>query len=225
MVGYVVSLILLTFSCTIVPLSSGHSSTSEDFSVPPGTQQNFRSVLTGLHKEAHGFLVGLIGEQAVKTSLQCVTGAVRFLSEGAASILTVFTGHIREFLDVTGIRVQLPFERVTPEGVVYVVQWTLLAVLCYWLLSCLVRLVVRVLRQTLWLLKLCGAVALFALILSDADASAETTAARLAGLVAACALLGVRPAYSKEDHTAHLEEQVRRLEKRLGDLELKRKAE
>lgn len=95
----------------------------------------------------------------------------------------------------------------------------------YWVLSLLLRLVAGVVRRVLWLLKLGGALALFGLILSDTEASMETTAFRLAGLVAACVLLGVGPRSSTQDHTAHLEEQVIRLEKRLREMERRRKQE
>lgn len=64
---------------------------------------------------------------------------------------------------------------------------------------------------------------LFGLILSDTEASMETTACRLAGLVAACVLLGVGP--RNQDQTAHLEEQVIHLEKRLREMERRRKQE
>lgn len=108
----------------------------------------------------------------------------------------------------------------------FVTQWALLAVIGYWLLSLLFRLVAGLVRRILWLLKLGGALALFGLILSDTDAALETTALRLAGLVLACVLLGVGPGGGQQDHTdSHLEEKVKRLERRLREMERKRKEE
>lgn len=120
---------------------------------------------------------------------------------------------------------KLPVTYFTPEGVVFVVQWALLAVLGYWLLSLAVCLIAGVVRRTLFLLKVIVAVAVFGLIVSDGGASAETTAMRLAGLVLACVLLGVGPSYFRGDTNAHLEQKVKLLEKRLRDLERKRKEE
>lgn len=121
--------------------------------------------------------------------------------------------------------VQLPFKQISPEGVLFVTQWALLAVIGYWMLSLLLRLVAGAVWRILWLLKLGGALVLFGWILSDTDASMETRAMWLAGLVAACVLLGVGPRSGLQDHTTNLEEQVRRLEKRLREVERRRKEE
>lgn len=119
----------------------------------------------------------------------------------------------------------MPEKRFTPEGVVFVAQWALLAVLAYWLLSLAVCLLSGVFRRTLFLLKVVFAIAAFGLIVSDGEAGAETTAMRLAGLVFACILLGVGPSFWRGDATTHLEQKVKALEKQLREMERKIKEE
>lgn len=104
-------------------------------------------------------------------------------------------------------------------------QWALLAVLGYWLLSLAAGLLAGVVRRTLFLLKVAFAIAAFGLIVSDGGASAETTAMRLAGLVCACVLLGIGPSPFRGDTNAHLEQQVKVLERRLREVEKKSKQE
>lgn len=116
--------------------------------------------------------------------------------------------------------VKLPFRQVTPEGVIFVTQWALLALAAYWIMSLILRLVVGAVRQALWLLKVIFTLAMFGLILSDTGASVETTALRLAGLVCVCVLLGVGGTSAKRD--AHLEDKVKMLERRLRDMEKSR---
>lgn len=115
--------------------------------------------------------------------------------------------------------------RVTPEGVIFVTKWLLLAVLVFWVLSLAVYLVSGVVRRMLWLLKILFAVGMFGLILSDTEASAETTSMRLAGLVFACVLLGVGPSPFRGDANTYLEVKVKMLERRLREVEKKSKEE
>lgn len=120
---------------------------------------------------------------------------------------------------------KLPVKHFTPEGVIFVAQWALLAVIVYWLLSLAVYLLAGVVRRTLFLLKVTFAIAVFGLILSDGGASAETTAMRLAGLMLACVLLGLGPSFFRGDSNAHLEQKVKVLERRLREMERKSKEE
>lgn len=106
---------------------------------------------------------------------------------------------------------KLPFQKVTPEGVIFVAEWALLIVLAYWIISFIVCLVVGAVRQTLWLLKVTFAIGMFGWILSDTGASAETTAIRLAGLARVCVLLGIHSTSAKPD--AHLEDKIKMLER------------
>ena len=87
----------------------------------------------------------------------------------------------------------LPFDRATPEGVIFVGQWVAVALVGYWLVSLAFRLVASTVRRALWLLKLATALAVFGLILSDRSVGTETMAVRLAALVCVCVLLGIGP--------------------------------
>lgn len=182
-----------------------------------GPLQNARSIITSLSEEAHSFLVSTIGEKRVDLSLKFLQSGVKWLSDAVASALNVAIRYITEILESAGIDAKLPFQKVTPEGVIFVTQWAILAVLAYWILSFILRLVVGAVRQALWLLKLSFAVGTFGLILSDSGASAETTALRLAGLACVCVLLGIGTASAKSD--AHLENKVKMLERRLKEME------
>ncbi|KAG7275752.1 hypothetical protein CRUP_009855 [Coryphaenoides rupestris] len=117
----------------------------------------------------------------------------------------------------------LSFPRFTPEGVASVAQWGLLALIGYWLLSVLLRLLLCILRRVFWLLKAAAALWLFGLIVSDSGAGADQTAIRLAGLVLGCVLVGVafpcaaEKTVSSESRLAHLEGRVKALERRKGE--------
>lgn len=123
--------------------------------------------------------------------------------------------------------VALPLSTVTPDGVIFVAQWVLLALIGYWLISLAFRLVASTLRRALWLVKVAVAVASFGLILSDHSVGTETMAVRLAVLVCVCVLFGVGPSRggTVADKTTHLEEQVRILERRLREMERWRRTE
>lgn len=114
-----------------------------------------------------------------------------------------------------------PMSTVTPEGLIFVAQWVLVALICYWLISLAFRLVASTLRRALWLLKLAVALTCFGFILSDHRVGTEVMAVRLAVLLCVCVLLGVGTWGGSDaaDKTAHLKEQVKILERRLKDVE------
>lgn len=114
--------------------------------------------------------------------------------------------------------VEMPVNSITPDAVVYIGQWLLLALIGYWLLSLVFQLVASTLRRVLWLLKLGVVLGLFCLILSDRSAGTETTALRLAGLVSVCVLLGIGHSGTGGDKT-DLEDQVRVLERQVREME------
>uniref|UniRef100_A0A4W4E0V5 Uncharacterized protein n=1 Tax=Electrophorus electricus TaxID=8005 RepID=A0A4W4E0V5_ELEEL len=198
---------------------------SEDEPPASTVWQTVRSSVTRLAEDAHGYLVSLIGKQAVDILIQTVRDAVKVTSEAVANALNVAGGYMSEILATAGIDANLPASRVTADGVIIVLRWALLALVCYWILSLAVSLLAGVVRITLWLLKIIFAVATFGLILSDAGASTETTAMRLAVLVFACILLGVGPSTFRKDTTTKLEAKVKMLESRLREFEKKRKNE
>ncbi|XP_028999778.1 transmembrane protein 109 isoform X1 [Betta splendens] len=144
---------------------------------------------------------------------------------GAAAVLNLLLQYVSQLLQAAGVQVVLPLNRVTPEGLTFVLQWVLAALVGYWLLSLLLRLLASALRRTLWLLKVGLALVGFGLILSDPGVGTETMAARLAVLVCVCVLLGVGPSRGPDvaEKTARLEQQVRILEKRLREMERRRK--
>lgn len=178
---------------------------------------NVRSIVASLSEEAHSWLVSMVGEKVVDSSLKSARNGVKVVSEATAAALNVVIRYLTEILEAAGINAKLPFNQVTAEGVIFVAQWTLLALIAYWILSFILRLVVGAVRQALWLLKVIFTVAMFWLILSDSGASAETTALRLAGLVCVCVLIGVGGSSAERD--MHLENKIKILERRLRDME------
>lgn len=109
----------------------------------------------------------------------------------------------------------------TPEGLIFVTQWILVALISYWLISLTFQLVASTVRRALWLLKVGVALACFVLILRDHSVGTETMAIRLAVLVCVCILLGVgsRRSSNTADKMARLEEQVKVLQQQLRVIE------
>ncbi|KAK3554065.1 hypothetical protein QTP70_019174 [Hemibagrus guttatus] len=207
-------IILSTLTCESVYAVSETASTM---------WQSALSAVKSLGDDAHSYLVSLLGKQTVVTLLKTIEEAIKVTSQAAAHALNIVAAYVTDFLGAAGIDAKLFVKHFTPEGVVFVAKWALLAVLGYWLLSLAVCLIVGFVRRTLFLLKVTFAIAAFGLIVSDGGASAETTAMRLAGLVLACVLLGIGPSYFRGDANAHLEQKVKVLEKRLGEMERKSK--
>lgn len=79
----------------------------------------------------------------------------------------------------------------------------------------------------MWLLKVGVALVCFGLILRDHSVGTHTMVVRLAVLVCVCVLLGVGSLQRSTavDKTAHLEEQVKTLERRLREMERWRRTE
>uniref|UniRef100_A0A8C2ACK0 Si:dkey-9i23.15 n=1 Tax=Cyprinus carpio TaxID=7962 RepID=A0A8C2ACK0_CYPCA len=203
--------LILSVSYQLIPLC--HSFEWDEQSSP---LHNVRSIFTSLSKEAHSCLVSTIGEKRVDLSLQFLQRGVKWLSDAIASAHDMVIRYITEILESAGIDAKLPFQKVTPEGVVFVTQWALLVVVAYWIIAFILRLVVGAVRQALWLLKVTFAMGVFGLILSDTGASAETTAIRLAGLACVCVLIGIGTS-AKQD--THLEDKIKILERRLREKE------
>uniref|UniRef100_A0A8C1DCS4 Si:dkey-9i23.15 n=1 Tax=Cyprinus carpio carpio TaxID=630221 RepID=A0A8C1DCS4_CYPCA len=203
--------LILSVSYQLIPLC--HSFEWDEQSSP---LHNVRSIFTSLSEEAHSCLVSTIGEKRVDLSLQFLQRGVKWLSDAVASALNMVIRYVTEILESAGIDAKLPFQKVTPEGVIFVTQWALLVVVAYWIIAFILRLVVGAVRQALWLLKVTFAMGVFGLILSDTGASAETTAIRLAGLACVCVLIGIGTS-AKQD--THLEDKIKILERRLREME------
>lgn len=204
--------LILSVSYQLIPLCH-----SLEWDKPSSPLQNVRSIFTSLSEEAHSYLVSAVGEKRVNLCLKFLQSGVKWLSDAVASVFNTVIQYVTEILESAGIDAKLPFPKVTPEGVIFVTQWALLAVVAYWIISFILRLVVGAVRQALWLLKVTFAVGMFGLILSDTGASAETTAMRLAGLACVCVLLGIGATSAKPD--MHLENKIKMLERRLREME------
>ncbi|XP_034543067.1 transmembrane protein 109 [Notolabrus celidotus] len=186
-----------------------------------GIIQDIRTALTELAGEGRAYLGRVAGEQTVLSVQKAFSQVLGVVAGSLASGLNVLLKYVTHLLQAAGVQVNVPMVRVTSDGLIFVAQWVLLALIGYWLLSLALRLVASTLRRTLWLLKVGMALGCFGLILSDHEASSETTAIRLAVLVLVCVLLGVGRGGGSEaiDKMAHLEEQVRILERRLREME------
>ncbi|CAM4482237.1 unnamed protein product [Leuciscus chuanchicus] len=151
--------------------------------------------------------------QAIWSPTKCAVHHHKFV--GGSTELPCLYSRRKQSQSVS--QAKLPLQKVTPEGVIFVTKWALLAVVAYMIISFILRLVVGAVRQALWLLKVIFAIGMFGLILSDTGASAETTAMRLAGLACVCVLLGIGATSAKPD--THLENKIKMLERRLREME------
>ncbi|XP_040903464.1 transmembrane protein 109-like isoform X1 [Toxotes jaculatrix] len=168
------------------------------------------------------FLESMLGQENVYTVAMFFEMVIRFLAEGAASGLNVIAVYVTEILRVTGFDVALTLPRFTPEGVTAVAQWGLVALIGYWVLTIVLRLLIAVVRRVFWVVKTVLALWLFGLIATDKTASADTTAVRLAGLVLACVLLTLLTSASEkpcavEHRLSCLEGRLKAVEKRKGE--------
>ncbi|XP_049620208.1 voltage-gated monoatomic cation channel TMEM109 isoform X2 [Syngnathus scovelli] len=186
-----------------------------------GTRQtvSFRGMLG---QEFHQYVESLLGIGAIQSATEFLGTVIRFLAEGAASGLNVIAVYVTEILRVTGFDAALPLPRFTPEGVTTVAQWGLLAIIGYWVLTILLRLVIDALRHIFWLVKMAAVLWLFAMIVSDSSASADTTAVRLGGLILGYILLSLLTSSSNqasalEHRLKSLEGRVKAVEKRKGN--------
>ncbi|XP_020514422.2 voltage-gated monoatomic cation channel TMEM109 [Labrus bergylta] len=192
-----------------------------------GMIQELRSAFTELAGEGRSYLGRLAGEQTVQSVQKAFAQVLAVVARSFADGLNILLEYVSHLLQAAGLAVNLSVNTVTPDGVIFVAQWVFLALIGYWLLSLALQLVASTVRRTLWLLKVGVALSCFGLILSDHSASSDTTAVRLAVLVFVCVLLGVGRGRGSgaEDKAAHLEEQVRILERRLREMEGWRRTE
>ncbi|KAM9362871.1 voltage-gated monoatomic cation channel TMEM109-like [Symphorus nematophorus] len=192
-----------------------------------GMIHELRTALADLAGEGRSYLGRLAGEQTVLSVQKAFSQVLGVVAQSVAGGLNVLLTYVSHFMQAAGMEVGFPISKVTPEGLLFVVQWVLAAVIGYWLLSLIFRLVASTLRRALWLLKVSMALVCFGFILSDRSVDTETMAIRLAVLVLVCVVLGVGTWRSSDaaDKTAHLEEQVKILERRLREMERWRRTE
>lgn len=190
---------------------------------PPSAPQTvtLRTLVVGGCQEAQRYAESLLGSGAVRSVAEIFETVIRFLAEGAASGLNVIAVYVTEILRVTGVDVAaLP--RFTPEGVSAIAQWGLLALIAYWVLTVLLRLLMCVAKRVFWVVKTVLALWMFGLIVTDKTAGNETTAVRVGGLVLACVLLSMLT--SDCEKRPNMDHRLSTLEGRLRAVE-KRKAE
>ncbi|XP_033949061.1 uncharacterized protein [Pseudochaenichthys georgianus] len=147
---------------------------------------------------------------------------IRFLAEGAASGLNVIAVYVAEILRVTGFDVALTLPRFTPEGVAAIAQWGLVALIGYWVLTIVLRVLICLVKRVFWVVKTVLALWLFGLIVTEKNATADTTAVRVGGLVLGCVLLTLLTSCSEktctvEQRLSTLESRVKGVEKKKGE--------
>lgn len=180
-----------------------------------------RTVITGTCQEIHRYAESVLGTGVVRSAAEFLETVIRFLAEGAASGLNVIAVYVTEILRVTGFDVALTLPRFTPEGVTAVAQWGLLALIGYWVLTIVLRLLIGVVKQVFWVVKTVLSLWLFGLIVTDKHATADVTAVRLAGLVLGCVMLtlltsGSEKSFVMENRLSSLEGRLKAVEKRKG---------
>ncbi|XP_056147882.1 transmembrane protein 109-like [Lampris incognitus] len=202
---------------------AGQATPSTENPPPAASPVSLRALIMGTCEEVHRFVESIVGTRVIDSTVEFVETVIRFLAEGAASGLNVIAVYVTEILRVTGIDVPLPFPRFTPEGVTSVAQWGLLALIGYWLLTVLLRLLIGTVRRVFWMLKTVMALWLFGLIVSDSGAKSDTTAVRLAVLVLGYVLLGL--VTSGSEKTVVVENRLSSLEGRLKAVERRKREE
>ncbi|XP_049897849.1 transmembrane protein 109 isoform X2 [Epinephelus moara] len=187
---------------------------------PPAV--TLRTLITGTCSEIQRYAESVVGSGVIRSAAEFFEMVIRFLAEGAASGLNVIAVYVTEILRVTGFDVAHRLPRFTPEGVTAIAQWGLVALIGYWVLTIILRLLIGVLRRVFWVVKTVLALWLFGLIVTDKHATADITAVRLGGLVLGCVVLTLLTSCSEnacavEHRLSSLEGRVKAVEKRKGE--------
>ncbi|XP_028314506.1 transmembrane protein 109 isoform X2 [Gouania willdenowi] len=214
--------LLLSVLLLLLGAATGRFSAEAVNGAPPPAVVTVRSVLTGTWSEIHRYMEPVVGSRVIRSTVEFLEMVIRFLAEGAASGLNVIAVYVAEILRVTGCDVAHVLPRFTPEGVAAVAQWGLLALIGYWVLTIVLRLLIGVVRQMFWVIKTVLALWMFGLIVTDKNATADATAVRVAGLVLVCVLLTLISSGSEKsgavDHRlSSLEGRLKAVEKRKGE--------
>ncbi|KAL6117694.1 uncharacterized protein ACO6RY_15425 [Pungitius sinensis] len=177
------------------------------------------TLLTGTCREVQRYAESLVGSGVLRAAAEFFEMVIRFLAEGAASGLNVIAVYVTEILRVTGFDVALSSPLFTPEAVAAIAQWGLVALIGYWVLTIVLRLLIGVVRRVFWVVKTVLALWLFGLIVTEKNVSADVTAVRLGGLVLACVLLTLLTTRAEKScAVAHrlssLEDRLKAVEKR-----------
>ncbi|XP_044220033.1 transmembrane protein 109-like isoform X2 [Thunnus albacares] len=217
--GCAIARLILTICVMVFGLVGAEQANPHKESPPPVT---LRTLITGTCQEIQRYAESVVGTSVIRSTAEFLEMVIRFLAEGAASGLNVIAVYVTEILRVTGFDAALTLPHFTPEGVTAVAQWGLLALIGYWVLTIVLRLLIGVMRRVFWVVKTVLALWLFGLMVTDKNASADTTAVRLAGLVLGCVLLTLLTSSSEkssavEHRLSSLEGRVKAVEKRRGE--------
>ncbi|XP_042274722.1 transmembrane protein 109-like isoform X2 [Thunnus maccoyii] len=217
--GCAIARLILTICVMVFGLVGAEQANPHKESPPPVT---LRTLITGTCQEIQRYAESVVGTSVIRSTAEFLEMVIRFLAEGAASGLNVIAVYVTEILRVTGFDAALTLPHFTPEGVTAVAQWGLLALIGYWVLTIVLRLLIGVMRRVFWVVKTVLALWLFGLMVTDKNASADTTAVRLAGLVLGCVLLTLLTSSSEKSSAVEhrlnsLEGRVKAVEKRRGE--------
>nr|XP_040031175.1 transmembrane protein 109 isoform X2 [Gasterosteus aculeatus aculeatus] len=177
------------------------------------------TLLSGTCQQVQRYAESLVGSGVLRAAAEFFEMVIRVLAEGAASGLNVIAVYVTEILRVTGFDVALSSPFFTPEGVAAIAQWGLVALIGYWVLTVVLRLLIAVVGRVFWVVKTVLALWLFGLIATEKQVAAEVTAVRLGGLVLACVVLTLLTSRSEKacavkHRLSALEDRVRAVEKR-----------
>ncbi|KAI9538965.1 hypothetical protein NQZ68_009042 [Dissostichus eleginoides] len=211
--------LLSTTYVLVLALAGAEQAQPGGGSPPPVT---LGTLISGSCLEVQRYAESVVGSGVIRSAAEFLQMVIRFLAEGAASGLNVIAVYVAEILRVTGFDVALTLPRFTPEGVAAIAQWGLVALIGYWVLTIVLRVLICLVKRVFWVVKTVLALWLFGLIVTEKNATAETTAVRVGGLVLGCVLLTLLTSCSEktctvEQRLSTLEGRVKGVDKRKGD--------
>ncbi|KAJ4945753.1 hypothetical protein JOQ06_023431 [Pogonophryne albipinna] len=188
-------------------------------SPPPVT---LGTLISGSCLEVQRYAESVVGSGVIRSAAEFLQMVIRFLAEGAASGLNVIAVYVAEILRVTGFDVALTLPRFTPEGVAAIAQWGLVALIGYWVLTIVLRVLICLVKRVFWVVKTVLALWLFGLIVTEKNTTADTIAVRVGALVLGCVLLTLLTSCSEKTWTVEqrlstLEGRVKGVEKKKGE--------
>ncbi|XP_041799766.1 transmembrane protein 109 isoform X1 [Chelmon rostratus] len=220
--GGAMARVFLTICVLVLGLAVGWAGAEAEAATGSPPAVTLRTLITGTFQEVQRYAESVVGSGVIRSSAEFLEMVIRFLAEGAASGLNVIAVYVTEILRVTGFDASLTLPRFTPEGVTAIAQWGLVALIGYWVLTIVLRLLICVMRRVFWMVKTVLAFWLFGLIVTDKTASADITAVRLGGLVLGWVLLtlltsGSEKTFAVDHRLSSLESRLKAVEKRKGD--------
>ncbi|XP_033989968.1 transmembrane protein 109-like [Trematomus bernacchii] len=211
--------LLSTTYVLVLALAGAEQAQPGGGSPPPVT---LGTLISGSCLEVQRYAESVVGSGVIRSAAEFLQMVIRFLAEGAASGLNVIAVYVAEILRVTGFDVALTLPRFTPEGVAAIAQWGLVALIGYWVLTIVLRVLICLVKRVFWVVKTVLALWLFGLIVTEKNATADTTAVRVGGLVLGCVLLTLLTSCSEktctvEQRLSTLEGRVKGVEKKKGE--------